>query len=99
MVETKERATGSPNVSRLAAELRPISADSRARRWRSPQPSLRTTPQVDAPVTPLVSRRRQIAHFVRHYFEMCVPMCVGFAVGDLVYFWAASRFGYSHPFK
>jgi hypothetical protein len=46
-----------------------------------------------------VGRGRQIGHFVRHYFEMCLPMCIGFAVGDLVYFWAAGRFGYSHPFR
>jgi hypothetical protein len=37
-------------------------------------------------------------HFLRHYFEMCAPMCVGFAVGDVVYFWAAGQFGYSEPF-
>jgi hypothetical protein len=30
---------------------------------------------------------------------MCAPMCVGFAVGDLVYFWAAGLFGYSEPFN
>jgi hypothetical protein len=30
---------------------------------------------------------------------MCIPMCVGFAVGDLVYFWAAGRLGYSEPFS
>jgi hypothetical protein len=29
---------------------------------------------------------------------MCLPMCVGFAVGDLVYFWFAGLFGYSEPF-
>jgi hypothetical protein len=29
---------------------------------------------------------------------MCAPMCIGFAVGDLVYFWAAGQFGYSEPF-
>jgi hypothetical protein len=29
---------------------------------------------------------------------MCIPMCIGFAVGDLVYFWAAGLFGYSEPF-
>jgi hypothetical protein len=98
MVETKERATGSPDVSGLTAELRPISVDSRAPRWRSLQSSLRTRSQVDAPITPIVSRRRQIGHFVRHYFEMCLPMCVGFAVGDLVYFWAAMQFGHDHPF-
>jgi hypothetical protein len=45
-----------------------------------------------------LSRGRQTAHFVRHYLEMCAPMCIGFAVGDLVYFWAAGRFGYSEPF-
>jgi hypothetical protein len=43
--------------------------------------------------------RSQIGHFVRHFFEMCIPMCVGFAVLDLVYFGAASLFGYSEPFK
>jgi hypothetical protein len=53
---------------------------------------------VPAVATGLVSRSRQVGHFVRHYFEMCLPMCVGFAVGDLVYFWAARQFGYSHPF-
>jgi hypothetical protein len=26
-------------------------------------------------------------------------MCLGFAVGDLVYFWAAGLFGYSEPFS
>ena len=46
-----------------------------------------------------ISRRRQTAFFLRHYLEMCAPMCVGFAVGDLVYFWVARRFGYSHPFR
>src|SRR6266545_6452678 len=45
------------------------------------------------------SRRRQSAHFVRHYLEMCVPMCVGFAIGDLTYFLAAGLFGYSEPFS
>ena len=37
--------------------------------------------------------------FVVHYFEMCIPMCMGFAVGDLVYFWVAGLFGYSEPFS
>ena len=41
--------------------------------------------------------RRALA-FVRHFFEMCIPMCIGFAVGDLVYFWLAGRAGYSEPF-
>jgi hypothetical protein len=30
---------------------------------------------------------------------MCAPMCIGFAVGDLVYFRAAAQFGYSEPFR
>jgi hypothetical protein len=54
---------------------------------------------MDTAVTPSASRRRRIGHFVLHYFEMCVPMCIGFAVGDLVYFWAAGLFGYSEPFS
>jgi hypothetical protein len=45
-----------------------------------------------------LSGPRQTGHFLRHYFEMCAPMCIGFAVGDLVYFWAAARLGYSEPF-
>jgi hypothetical protein len=50
-------------------------------------------------VAPRLGRSRQIGHFVLHYFEMCMPMCVGFALGDLVYFWAAGRFGYTHPLR
>jgi len=46
-----------------------------------------------------ISRRRQTGHFLRHYLEMCAPMCIGFAVGDLAYFWAAAQFGYSKPFS
>jgi hypothetical protein len=30
---------------------------------------------------------------------MCAPMCIGFAVGDLVYFWAAEQQGYQEPFR
>jgi len=48
---------------------------------------------------PRVSTRGQIGHFMLHYFEMCVPMCVGFAVLDLVYFWAAGLAGYTNPFR
>jgi hypothetical protein len=46
-----------------------------------------------------ISRRRQTAHFLQHYLEMCAPMCIGFAVGDLIYFWVAGRLGYSDPFS
>ena len=47
---------------------------------------------------PRVSTRGRIGHFMLHYFEMCVPMCVGFAVLDLVYYWAAGLAGYTNPF-
>jgi hypothetical protein len=50
-------------------------------------------------VTRKVSLPRRTGHFVLHYLEMCAPMCVGFAVGDLIYFWAAGLFGYSEPFR
>jgi hypothetical protein len=42
---------------------------------------------------------RGFGHFVLHFFEMCVPMCLGFAVGDVVYFTVASLLGYSEPFR
>ena len=45
------------------------------------------------------SRRGRFGRFMLPFFEMCAPMCVGFALGDLVYFWAAGKFGYSQPFK
>ncbi|HEY7794761.1 MAG TPA: hypothetical protein VIA10_12210 [Gaiellaceae bacterium] len=43
-------------------------------------------------------RLRQGGWFVVHFFEMCLPMCVGFAIGDLVYLWLAGRAGYAAPF-
>ena len=45
-----------------------------------------------------VSLRGQVGRFVLHYFEMCIPMCIGFAVGDLIYFSLAGALGYSEPF-
>jgi hypothetical protein len=54
---------------------------------------------MDTVLTPRVSLRGKIGHFSLHYLEMCLPMCIGFAVGDLVYFWAAGLFGYSEPFR
>ena len=42
---------------------------------------------------------KQIGHFVLHFVEMCAPMCIGFAVGDLLYFWLAGLAGYSEPFS
>jgi hypothetical protein len=47
----------------------------------------------------VISRRSQVGHFLWHYLEMCAPMCIGFAVGDLIYIWAAAQLGYSHPFS
>jgi hypothetical protein len=45
------------------------------------------------------TRRGRFGRFVLHFFEMCAPMCIGFAIGDLIYFWGASKFGYSKPFS
>src|ERR671930_2301848 len=45
------------------------------------------------------TRRSRLGCFTLHFFEMCAPMCVGFAIGDLIYFWVADKFGYSQPFK
>lgn len=42
---------------------------------------------------------RQAGRFAMHFFEMCAPMCIGFAVGDLAYFGIAEQFGYSEPFS
>jgi hypothetical protein len=53
---------------------------------------------METALAPNLSLRGQVGRFVLHYFEMCIPMCIGFAVGDLVYFWAAGLFGYSEPF-
>src|SRR5688572_21624262 len=50
-----------------------------------------------ANVTP--KRWRRAGRFVVHYLEMCMPMCIGFAVGDVVYFWAAGLAGYPEPFR
>lgn len=41
---------------------------------------------------------RQVGAFALHFFEMCAPMCVGFVVGDAIYFWAAEQRGYAEPF-
>jgi hypothetical protein len=51
-----------------------------------------------AAATPASTLGRRAASFLGHYLEMCAPMCIGFAVGDLVYFWAAEQQGYSEPF-
>jgi hypothetical protein len=48
------------------------------------------------------ARHRRVGSFGRfalHFFEMCVPMCIGWAVGDLVYFAVADPLGSSEPFR
>ena len=46
-------------------------------------------------------RHRRIGgfgHFVLHFFEMCMPMCVGWALGDAIYLAVADALGSSNPF-
>jgi hypothetical protein len=54
---------------------------------------------LEAALPPGMGRARQAWRFGLHYLEMCAPMCVGFAIGDIVYFWAAGQLGYSEPFR
>jgi hypothetical protein len=44
-------------------------------------------------------RIRGFGHFALHFFEMCMPMCIGWAIGDLVYFAIADPLGSSEPFS
>jgi hypothetical protein len=53
---------------------------------------------METALAPNVSLRGQVGRFVLHYFEMCIPMCIGFAVGDLIYFSIAGALGYPEPF-
>ena len=41
----------------------------------------------------------RLGRFVLHYFEMCIPMCIGFAAGDAIYFAIAGTLGYLEPFS
>jgi hypothetical protein len=45
------------------------------------------------------SRAAGFGHFALHFFEMCMPMCIGWAVGDVVYFALADQLGSSDPFR
>src|SRR5512133_393296 len=47
---------------------------------------------------PAASRRSRAGRFARHFFEMCIPLCIGFMVGDAIYFGVAGLLGYSEPF-
>jgi hypothetical protein len=102
MVQMKERLSTDLEAAGMSAAPGSTTLHTGARRSRVPQSPLdERDSQIGAAavlVTPKMSRLRQTGHFFRHYFEMCVPMCVGFALGDLVYFWAAGLFGYSEPF-
>jgi hypothetical protein len=42
---------------------------------------------------------KRFGRFGLHFAEMCIPMCVGFMVGDAIYFLAADLAGYSQPFS
>lgn len=44
-------------------------------------------------------RRAQLVRFGLHYVEMCVAMCVGFAIGDAIFVGLAGLAGYSKPFS
>lgn len=46
-----------------------------------------------------VASLKHVGRFALHFAEMCVPMCIGFAVGDVLFFWLASLAGYSKPFS
>jgi hypothetical protein len=48
------------------------------------------------------ARHRRVGGFGRfavHFFEMCMPMCIGWAVGDVIYFAVADPLGSSAPFR
>jgi len=98
MVQTKEKLSTDVAASGVTAAST-STARTRAPGRRLASPLSGRAPQIDAQVAPRASRRRQSGHFLLHYFEMCAPMCVGFAVGDLIYFWVAGLFGYSEPFR
>jgi hypothetical protein len=52
-----------------------------------------------APSTAPATGLKQVGRFALHYVEMCAAMCIGFAVGDALYFGLASLAGYSEPFS
>ena len=54
---------------------------------------------METAIAPRPTMPRQAVRFAAHFLEMCIPMCIGFAVGDLVYFWIAGGLGYTEPFS
>jgi hypothetical protein len=100
MIATKKRLSFHREASGMAREFPPNRPASQLH-WqptRSSAPEERYA-QLTAADTSEVNRRAQVARFLQHYGEMCLPMCAGFAIGDLLYFWAAGNFGYSEPFR
>ena len=73
-----------------------IDTSERLNRWRPHRFRNRMSAPGTAP--PTSTPRRRVARFARHYLVMCAAMCVGFALGDLVYFWVAGRLGPADPF-
>ena len=53
---------------------------------------------MDSTVAPRAGAMARTGRFVLHFIEMCVPMCIGFAIGDALYVQIAERLGYSEPF-
>jgi hypothetical protein len=43
---------------------------------------------------PQLSRLAQVGHFLRHFLEMCVAMCLGGSILNLLVFGAAGQLGY-----
>lgn len=69
-----------------------------ATRWRGDwQPHPKVAAAVSEARSP--GRRAQFVRFALHYVEMCVAMCVGFAIGDAIFFGLAGLVGYSRPFS
>ena len=99
MVQTKETLSTDLAASGITAETDSTTAHTEARRQRVFRPRLGGLDARTVGDTPRMTRPRQTGHFLLHYFEMCIPMCIGFAVGDLVYFWAAGQQGYSEAFR
>ena len=51
---------------------------------------------MEVALAPRVTRLGRVGRFVLHYFEMCIPMCIGFALGDVIYFLIAGALGCAH---
>jgi hypothetical protein len=73
-ISTRRRgATARPQARRMAMHTRRL-------RPRQASWSLAGRSAIRA-AGPTISRRKQIWSFARHLGEMCVPMCIGFAIG------------------